>query len=102
VNGADEALPEPVAWAGPAGAAVAGLNAIEVRRNGKPTANAVAFRNPLPRTGLFPVAFTGGYTFLKILAHIYAGLGAGNTMDITDLVNPRDQVLHTVQSDSQI
>ena len=52
-----------IAESGPAGAAVAGLNAIEVRRSGKPTANAVAFRSPPPRMGLFPVDFTSDYTF---------------------------------------
>ena len=42
----------------PAGAAVAGVMAIEVRSSGKPTASAAAFRNPPPRMGLFPVDLT--------------------------------------------
>jgi hypothetical protein len=32
--------------------------AIEVKRRGKPTASAAAFRNPPPRLGLFPVDIT--------------------------------------------
>jgi hypothetical protein len=36
---------------------------MEVRSSGKPTANAVAFRRPLPRMGPFAVGFMSDYTF---------------------------------------
>jgi hypothetical protein len=58
----------------PAGAAVAGLIASEVRSNGKPTATAIAFLIPPPRMGLFPVDFTSDYTFHKERAGRIAGL----------------------------
>jgi hypothetical protein len=86
---------------GPAGAAVAGLNASEVRRSGKPTANAVAFRNRLARMRLFPVDFTGDVTFHDVLARADCRPGKlGTATGITDLVMPVDHPIQTVQSDS--
>lgn len=80
-------LVEAVAALGPAGTAVAGLNAIELKRSGKPTANAVAFRNPPPRMGLFPVNFTIDYTFHEDGPGHIAGLRRlGAATGITDLV----------------
>jgi hypothetical protein len=86
-----------------AGAAVAGLNAIEERRSGKPTANAVAFRNPPPRMGLFPVIFTTDYTFHE--ARVRHATGPRQLEDdngITDLVTRGDQLIQTVQNERHI
>lgn len=58
-----------------AGAAVAGLIASEVRSSGNPMANAVAFRRPPPRMGLFPVGFTCDYTFHEERTGHVAGPG---------------------------
>ncbi|WP_255769953.1 hypothetical protein [Pseudarthrobacter sulfonivorans] len=76
-----------VAVFSPAGAAVAGLIAIEARSSGKPTAKAVALRSPLPRTGRFEVDFTSDYTFHEERPATFAGLELLATANrITDLV----------------